>query len=301
MVETRVFDSHHKTFETVSHTFLFYLIGLFESSCLSMEVSTLKKSRLTAKSKFTRLRKSIEKAVNDGILESTVRSRFIELKLAWEEIQRLHEEYVNQLQDDENPEEEEWISPTFNEYEATEMCVDNYLHDIQRKKNKDAEKIEKEAVEEAKYAEIKLVQSSKQREIKAIHVRRQQEDMIFRKCYKTIREMILKPKTEITANIVRAEKRLKESFERITSIHISLNVLTEVADAEFEKWFVNLFEMLNDICVEIDAYLDRVEEDKPQQHSTKEVTKQMGIRLERIKFDNFDGIFGSILHSKQNS
>ena len=71
-----------------------------------MEVSTLKKSRSTAKSKFTRLRKSIEKAVNDGILESTVRSRFIELKLAWEEIQRRHEEYVNQLQDDENPEEE---------------------------------------------------------------------------------------------------------------------------------------------------------------------------------------------------
>ena len=62
------------------------------------------------------------------------------MKLAWEEIQRLHEEYVNQLEDDENPEEEEWISPIFNEYEATEMCVDNYLHDIQRKKNEDAEK-----------------------------------------------------------------------------------------------------------------------------------------------------------------
>ena len=82
MVETRVFDSHHKTFETVSHTFLFNLIGLFESSCLSMEVSTLKKSRLTAKSKFTRLRKNIEKAVNDGILESTVRSRFYRIEVS---------------------------------------------------------------------------------------------------------------------------------------------------------------------------------------------------------------------------
>ena len=82
--------------------------------------------------------------------------------------------------------------------------------------------------------------------------------------------MILKPKTETMANIVRAEKRLKESFERITSIHMSLNVLTEVADAEFEKWFVNLFEMLNDICVESDAYLDRVEDkEKTQQQPTR--------------------------------
>ena len=52
------------------------------------------------------------------------------------------------------------------------MCVDNYLHDIQRKRNEDAEKKEKEAMEDAKDAEIKLVQSSKQREIKEIHVRK---------------------------------------------------------------------------------------------------------------------------------
>ena len=114
-----------------------------------MDLPVLKKSRATSKSKVTRLKKNILKEVEERVLESTVRNHLSELKLAWEGVQSLHEQYVNQLPEGEDEEEEQWISTAFDEYKSTEVFVQKYLFDIGKEQAKAIENEEQEAQRDA--------------------------------------------------------------------------------------------------------------------------------------------------------
>ena len=67
-------------------------------------------TRTTAKSKLICLRNNMLKTVDEKVLEDTVKNRFSELKRAWEEVQRYHDQYVIQLPHDEDKDEEQWIN-----------------------------------------------------------------------------------------------------------------------------------------------------------------------------------------------
>ena len=152
-----------------------------------MVIAVLKKSRSTAKAKSTRLRNNIFKAVREVVLEDTIKKRFSELKLAWDEVQRFHEQYVNQLDDYKENEEEKWIAGVFNEYESAEITVDNYLFEL---REKDSE------VEINRYKKIKG---------------QKQEDIKFRNSYQSIKGIIVKAKTQSESMVKVArvtEKRL---------------------------------------------------------------------------------------------
>lgn len=249
-----------------------------------MDVATLKRSRTTAKAKLTRLRNNILKAITENNLEDTVRKRCSDLKIAWEEVQRYHEQYVIQLTEDSDSIEEEWIVAAFNDYESTEIAVDKYLFEI---KKKEAYVLEKIALEN-KNAEMQLIMMTHSKELKGYQVKRKQEDQKFNNCYQTITEMIHNTKAdEIKVNVIRAaEKRLGGILEKISSIHENIEILAEKPDGEVETWYQGILESFNKISIEIDICCDGQEKITNKSVST---SKSIGISLERIKFDIFDG------------
>ena len=249
------------------------------------DVATLKRYRTTAKAKLTHLRNNILKAITENNLEDTIRKRCSDLKIAWEEVQRYHEQYVIQLTEDSDSIEEEWIVVAFDEYESTEIAVDKYLLEIKRG---EADVLEKRALEN-KDAEMKLILMTQNKELKGYQVKRKQEDQKFNNCYQTITEMMHNTKggDEVKVNVIRAaEKRLGGIVEKISSIHENIEILTEKSEGEIETWYQGRLESFNKISIEIDIYCDG-------QHkitnTTVSTSKPIGIRLERIKFDIFNG------------
>ena len=121
-----------------------------------------------------------------------------------------------------------------------------------------------------------------------LQIKQQQEDLKFQKCYNTIKELISKPerRLENSVNIIRiAEQRLATVLENVTKIHRDLCLVSD-GHTEVEAWFKGIFDMFNDISIEIDVFCDG------QEHvvtPSTSVAKPVGIRLERVRFDIFDG------------
>ena len=116
-----------------------------------MNVEEKKKVRSQAKGRFTRISNNLKKAVEDNLILKTVESRYKEFKDAWKEVQHKHDEYMGEINEDSDA-EEEWINNLNTIFCEVEERTDAYIE----KKMKQAESERKFASEQQYTEELKL-------------------------------------------------------------------------------------------------------------------------------------------------
>ena len=100
-----------------------------------------KKNRTQAKRRFTRISNILVQTIESKLLVKTVENRYLELKDAWKNAQKTHEEYVSFLADGE--EAEKWIIEFGEKFFVVEEKTDAYLESCY--KNEKESKAETEA------------------------------------------------------------------------------------------------------------------------------------------------------------
>ena len=113
----------HETFE--------YWIKIVQNCIME---SKSKKARSTARGKFTRATNRLDHAIKENALVITVQNRYQELRDAWKEVIEKHEEYVNELADSDEKEEDCWMSELSEVLDEIEIRTDKYLDKAHRDK-----------------------------------------------------------------------------------------------------------------------------------------------------------------------
>ena len=103
-----------------------------------MDVEGYKRARMIAKGKFARTKKRIEVTIAAVAARQTIEERYNDLKTAWRDLQRCHEEYLMKLDSEEEVEEaEQWIEKVEYEYFGVGDIVNEYLLNWTINKNRE--------------------------------------------------------------------------------------------------------------------------------------------------------------------
>ena len=183
-----------------------------------------KRNHSLAKKAFNRQCKSLEEAVDNGVLCKTVEKRYEEFKETWKIVQQRHEEFSLYLENKED-EKDPWITELDTYYNDLEIKVDNYLESCARSEREEEERKSKELAEKeeekAKLKETALKDEEKRvkaenqkRSLMDVFIRRQQKGEKFQKSAYHMMELLSetnKDKFEYMAEALKeAELRLKE-------------------------------------------------------------------------------------------
>ena len=238
-----------------------------------MDIEAAKKSRSQAKRTFTRLRKNLQRAISENVLQKTIRNRFVELRAAWKTVQIKHDEYISCLTED-NDTEEDWITEMSNIFCTVEEETDAYIETKMKEidEEKDAEK--------------------ERRDLAELSVHREQEVAKVLKCIAHIKMLMDETTADYKESAYRALKeakfRLEERMSACEEVHLKyVSLLRDKAEMEMEKdWVLSLWNPYNDTCNHAHIVLS--------QYKMKAVTPMkpdslLGIKLEGLKFQSFDG------------
>ena len=116
-----------------------------------MNIDKKKKTRAQAKRRFTRIGNNLQKSVEDDVILKTVESRYNYFKNAWKEVQRKHDEYMEDIAE-QSDDGEGWISDLNLTFCDIEERTDAYIE----KKIKENESEKKFEGEEKHAEELKI-------------------------------------------------------------------------------------------------------------------------------------------------
>ena len=105
-----------------------------------------KKNRTQAKTRFNRISNILVQTIESKLLVTTVENRYLELKDAWKNARKMHEEYVSFLADDE--EEEKWIIELGEKFCVIEEKTDAYLESCYKNEKESKAEIEAQLLKE---------------------------------------------------------------------------------------------------------------------------------------------------------
>ena len=255
-----------------------------------------KKVRSSARRKFTRCVKSLNRGLDEKALIKTIQNRYEELKEAWKEVRERHEEYVAKLSDGE--EEENWISELNQLFDETEVKTDNYLDRIGKHEK---EEIDRKAQAELEIEEKKQeeVQSKRSKEFtKELLIKRDQEGMKLHKSVDSTERLLgtgndIDPKHVVEA-LKSALKRLDEMMIRCDQAQVEyISSLNTSCDEELitsqKTWIVKILEVYNKICDEGRIFISLHERKEATPIITAKPGESSGIKLEKLTFEPFNG------------
>ena len=265
-----------------------------------------KKSRSLAKKAFNHQRKSLEEAVDNGVLCKTVEKRYEEFKGTWKIVQQRHEEFSSYLEDKED-EEDPWITELDTYYNDLEIKVDNYLESCAKSEREEEERKSRELAEKeeekAKLKETALKDEEKRvkaenqmRSLTDLFIRRQQEGEKSQRSADHIMELLSetnKDKFEYMAEALKEaalilNKRM-EICDRIQEKYIS-SLLTEQDKQKEKEWSLSIWEtfdkLINDIKMFVAQHSPKV---NIEDLNSKEKNLSSGVRLEKLQFQIFQG------------
>ena len=238
-----------------------------------MNVDERKKARSQAKRRFTRTCNNLQKAVDDDLILKTVESRYNDLKDAWKEVQQKHDEYMEQVTE-ESDEEEEWINDLNKTYCEIEETADAYIE----KKTKENES-ERKVEDEKKYTE-------------ELRIHREQEGVKLMQHIDDIQKMIdqtTENKSDICEALKRGNKHLADRIATCERIHLKyITTIKDQQEREEEKdWILPLLNSYSKVCTEIQVFISC--NLKHITRTNEEITVKNNLKLERLKFNTFDG------------
>ena len=159
-----------------------------------MNTDEKKKSRAQAKRRFTRIGNNLQKSIDDDVILKTIESRYNNFKDAWKEVQRKHDEYMEDITE-QSDDEEEWINIL-----NTTFC------DIEERTDAYIEKKIKENERERKY-------EGEQKHAEQLKIHREQEGVKLREQIEEIQKLIYQTidnKSDICEALKKGNKQLAD-------------------------------------------------------------------------------------------
>ena len=241
-----------------------------------------KRIRATANGKFTRLKGSLQKLIDENKPMLTIKNRYIDLKAAWSELQDKHEEYVMSLADDDEVNTaEHWMEEVNEEFDRIEVYTDQYMDEVETAERM---KANLRIVEEATAARLE----EDNRKINTTVAKRSIEEMKFKMSCDTVGKIISKPSTESLENELKiAMIKLANAVENMQQIHQDLMILSKDEEQLDTKWLSDIIEIQDDLISK--AELFRSHYSHKHKVETSNERKEFGIKLCKLKFDSFDG------------
>ena len=254
------------------------------------EVAVAKKNRTLSKGKFTRSKNSLLAAVEQKVTLVTIRSRYEKFKESWIQVQTAYEHYLEFVVDDEE-EELKWIDDISEEFDRTEIIVDNYIEDTEYiAELKDRE----EVVEAEKTLNEQRMQLARLKESESFMSSRTQQGLKLRIISDEIIALMGNPEADPihTATAVKGlVKNLEEAMNKCCDAHERyLNSIDEkeIKQSQETKWITETMDIYNKINTRCMIFVSKNE--KPEKSTVqREKGTSEAFRLEKLRFDLFEG------------
>ena len=238
-----------------------------------MNIDKKRKSRAQAKRRFTRIGNKLQKSVEDDVILKTVESRYNYFKKAWKEVQRKHDEYMEDITE-QSDDGEGWINDLNLTFCDIEERTDAYIE----KKIKENES-EKKFEGEEKHAE-------------ELKIHREQEVIKLREHIEEIQKLVHQTtdnKSDICEALKKGNKQLADriaSCERVNVKYVTL--IKDHQERKEEKTrILPLINLYSKISSEIQVFISC--NSKYVAKTNDVTTMKNNLKLERLRFNTFDG------------
>ena len=223
------------------------------------DMSDEKKKRSSAKGRFTRSVKSLEKCINDPDFDrNDAQKHFNDVESAWQNVEMKHEDYISTLEEDQLSVEEKWIDELEKKY-----------HDIRKR-----------------YVKLKsdcdvLLERKSREKGRAV-------------AFETFSQLSENLKTSVDSKypietILREKTILERQFESVKSKHSEFAVISETSDEQANKqWLLSLIEKFGVINSIADKYLISFEKKPKMEKETVEKVKG-NLNMEKMPLPRFYG------------
>ena len=228
--------------------------------------------------------------IESKLLVKTVENRYLELKGAWKNAQKMHEEYVSFLADDE--EEEKWIIELGEKFCVIEEKTDAYLESCYKNEKKSKAEIEAQLLKEQDKERKQEIEERNNAELMMLTIEIGQEIAKFCKLIDHANKLMnvtdrIQGKCELDA-FNETESRLTDSMNNYREIQQKHAILLEnVGILESENsGILPMWDADYETCNKIEAFKSQC---KPQIGKVVDNSPSSSIRLEKLRFQTFDG------------
>ena len=206
-----------------------------------MNIDKKKKSRAQAKRRFTRIGNNLQKSIEDDVILKTVESRYNDFKDAWKEVQRKHDEYMEDITEL-SDEEEGWINNLNSTFCDIEERTDAYI-----------EKNIKENESERKF-------EGEQKHAEELKIHREQEGVKLREHIEEIQKLVHQTtdnKSDICEALKKGNKQLADRIASCERVHLKyVTLIKDHQEREEEKtWILPLINLYSKISSEIQVFI----------------------------------------------
>ena len=249
-----------------------------------MSSAELKKNRTSAKTAFTRARKSLEESIDKRLILKTVERRFENFKLAWQEALKCHERYVAtlELEEEDAEDEESWMDELDKVFSEVEVKSDTYLEELDNAKKSEEKQAEKEKLD---LEENERKEAEKER----IELKRNQEESMFKKYVDRINTVMEGTYDEsegtkhVKCNIDDLLQKLEGCLGNCKEVHqeYMFAVTDETERQTASTWFSEILEDFHKLRDEGVVFMSRISEIESKSEVSKVSSNKMVRRLPR--------------------
>ena len=218
-----------------------------------MDISKLKQQRTTSRSGFFQALISINKRFEVNASPQTIRSRFEKLNKAWMVVQTRHNNYINNLPEQNEAElEDRWISELCDGLDTIELQVDNYLEGMERAESRIRLQAKDTKLQEEKECQQKQLQLSAGNVYQEMRIKKHQEQKKFDMSVQLINKLLYSSSTAVKHHLTEAVNDSLLSLEACVNSCKDINVklLSAIKDGEAKQeenqCFFDILEKYND-------------------------------------------------------
>ena len=233
------------------------------------ESESKRETRTQAKRNFTRQANNVRRALENKVLQETLKNRISDLRKTWSELQTKHDQYISSLTSEDQDAEEDWIIEPNDVYNDLEEKADRYIQNLETEST--------HAKEEERIKERKMVLAS-QKQTESTRLSNSIHNIT------TLLEEALINNTEENAVIIEETERAMEyEMKAYDTAHreYSLVLRDEEEIAEERRCLVSIREQYNKIRTKAQVFL--------RTRKKSQSLPSAGMRLERLKFQTFNG------------
>ena len=249
-----------------------------------------KKNRTQAKRRFIRISNILVQKTESKLLVRTVENRYLELKDAWKNTQKMHEECVSFLADDE--EEEKWIIESGEKFCVIEEKTDAYLESCYKNEKESKAEIEAQLLKEKDKERKQEIEKRNNAELMMLTIEIEQEMAKFYKLISHANKLMnMTDKTQEKYKLDalnESKSRLTDSinnYREIQQKHVILLENASILESESSR-ILPMWDAYYETCNKIEDFKSQY---KPNIGNVVDNSPLSSIRLEKLRFQTFDG------------